>query len=78
MAELAAAENVTLDAIDSDGRDERFGRPDPEHRTRGPLAESLQGRLSGSSAAVDDAGASVTQRTDSARANARVNDGPAT
>jgi hypothetical protein len=70
-----AVGGITVDAVDS-GAGAEFERPEQAIRPRGPIANALDGRLSGSSRQVDAAGERVTQAGD-ATVNERVNGGPA-
>ena len=75
MPSVAAANNVDVDVVEAGGA-ETMSRPTGERELRGPLAESVAERLTGSAQAVDAAGERVTQRGD-APANERINGGPA-
>lgn len=72
MPSVAAAAGVRVDVVDS-GAGNEFARPSIEDR--GPLANSLTGRMTGSSEQVDALAELVSQRVDGI-ANDRVNGGP--
>lgn len=76
MPAVASAVGVAVDAVDAGGREGVFSRPEEAVQPHGPIANSLAGRMSGSSAAVDAAGAGATHAGD-AVVDDRVTSGPA-
>jgi hypothetical protein len=59
MPAIASAAGVQVDVVDSGAGDE-FSRPEQAIQPHGPIANSLEGRMLGSSQAVDALGDAVT------------------
>lgn len=70
MASVAAGQGIGIDVVDAGGQN-TMERPETALLPRGPIANSLDGRMTGSSAEVDQAGADV-QQTNHADVDERV------